>query len=283
MSKILILGCGGMLGEAVKNEFPDAIHTDYHITDDWVKFLNIKDYEAVEKYIKYSKMVINLAAVTDVDLCESNPLLCFEVNYLGAKTVADLCIKYKKELVYISTAGIFSTPDKEFFTDTDIPAPTSMYAISKYLGELTSLRHNMTYVIRAGWMFGSGRKDKKFILKILNQIKKGVQELHIVDDRRGTLTYTVDFAKGLKHIIETKDYGVYNQVCEGYTNRFEVAQELVKLLGLDIEVKPVSSDYFEGGKIRPYNECLKNSEGIIMRHWKDCLAEYCDTTLRKMI
>jgi dTDP-4-dehydrorhamnose reductase len=279
MSKILILGCGGMLGDAVRKEFPDAIHTDAIANEKGLVKLDIRNYEDCEKYIKYSKMVINLAAMTDVDLCEKEPLSCFEINYIGAKNVADLCIACNKELVYISTAGIFSAKDKEFFTDTDKPEPVSRYAISKYLGELASLK---SYVIRACWMFGGGiKKDKKFIMKIMNQIKNGATELNVVNDRRGSLTYTVDFARGIKNIIKSGKYGVYNQVCEGFTDRYEIAKEMVNLLGLDIPVNAVSSSYFEGDGLRPANECLKNSDGVYMRHWKDCLAEYIQELSKK--
>lgn len=283
MDKMLILGCGGMLGKAMMKVFPDAKYTDIDHNEICISYLDIKDFYTLAANIKEVDIVINLAAITDMEKCEYDKNICYETNYVGAKNVADLCAVYDKELVYVSTAGIFSG-NKEFFTDKDKPEPRSHYAISKYLGELATLKHEKSYVIRAGWMFGSGAKDKKFIKKILELAVKG-EKLYIVNDKKGTPTYTDDFSKGIKRLIESKRYGVYNQVCEGYTDRLEVAKELLKNLNLNNEIEEVSSDYFKRFyyAYRPDNESLKNSDCIEMRNWKDCLKEYCENTLKYMI
>ncbi len=96
-------------------------------------------------------------------------------------------------------------------------------------------------------MMGSGpTKDKKFIQKLMAQLKAGKKELFVVDDKLGTPTYTHDFARNVKLLLEHGHWGVYNMVCGGVTGRLEVAQHLVQLLGLaeTVVVTPVSSDYF---------------------------------------
>ena len=94
---------------------------------------------------------------------------------------------------------------------------------------------------------GGHKKDKKFIYKIINQIKAGAKQLSVVDDKNGTPTYTVDFARNVKHVINKDLFGVYNLVCGGLTSRFEVAVEMLKILNLDnkIKLQKVSSDHFK--------------------------------------
>ena len=132
-------------------------------------------------------------------------------------------------------------------------------------------------------MGGGPKKDKKFINKIYQQIKSGQKELFIVDDKLGTPTYTHSFARGIFKVVETDLYGVYNQVCEGDCSRYEVAVELVDLLGLsdDIKITKVSSDYFKEEYFapRPASEKLinmkLNARGInFMPHWKEALRDY---------
>jgi dTDP-4-dehydrorhamnose reductase len=139
-------------------------------------------------------------------------------------------------------------------------------------------------VCRAGWMMGAGpKKDKKFIQKLMKQLKDGKKELFIVDDKDGTPTFTHDFAKNVKLLINKEYWGLYNMVCGGQTSRLEVAQELLSILGLKESVKltPVGSDYFKDVYFaeRPPCERLVNRKLEIrnlniMRDWRIALREY---------
>jgi dTDP-4-dehydrorhamnose reductase len=135
-------------------------------------------------------------------------------------------------------------------------------------------------------MMGSGPlKDKKFIQKLMMQIKNGATELFIVNDKDGTPTYTHDFAECVKQLIEKEYWGLYNMVCDGQTSRLEVATELLQILQLEkkIEIKPVTSDHFKETYYadRPASERLQNIKlnlrGVnLMRDWKVALKEYID-------
>jgi dTDP-4-dehydrorhamnose reductase len=139
-------------------------------------------------------------------------------------------------------------------------------------------------VCRAGWMMGGGPgKDKKFIHKLMRQLKEGTRELFIVDDKLGTPTYTMDFARNVELLLATRLWGIYNMVCQGVTSRLEVARHLVAALGIDgaVRITPVSSDYFseEYFAPRPQSEQLLTKKldlrGLnIMRDWRLCLDEY---------
>ena len=131
---------------------------------------------------------------------------------------------------------------------------------------------------------GAGpKKDKKFIQKLMKQLKDGKKELFIVDDKDGTPTFTHDFAKNVKVLIEKEYWGLYNMVCGGQTSRLEVAVELLNLLGLtdSIKVTRVNSDYFKDVYFaeRPPCERLVNRKldlrNInIMQDWKEALKQY---------
>jgi dTDP-4-dehydrorhamnose reductase len=188
--------------------------------------------------------------------------------------------------LYISTAGIFDGT-KDVYDDWDQPKPLGHYARSKFIGELFVENNCHRHLVcRAGWMMGGGpEKDKKFIHKIMRQLKDGAKELFIVNDKLGTPTYTHDFAHNVKVLLEKEFWGLYNMVCNGVTGRYEVTNELIKTLGLTGEVKitPVQSDYFKEEYFaeRPPSERLTNTKldlrGLnVMRDWRVCLKEYIE-------
>jgi dTDP-4-dehydrorhamnose reductase len=135
-------------------------------------------------------------------------------------------------------------------------------------------------------MGGGPMKDKKFIKKIMLQLKDGKKELFVVNDKLGTPTYTHDFARNVKLLLEKEFWGLYNMVCDGITGRFEVAQELIKVLNLEDKVKvtPVDSEFWESEYFadRPPSERLINRKLDVrgvneMRDWQVCLQEYIAT------
>jgi len=132
-------------------------------------------------------------------------------------------------------------------------------------------------------MGGGPEKDKKFINKIIKQLAAGKRDLHIVNDKDGTPTFTVDFAKNVKLLVEKEYWGLYNLVCNGETSRREVAEELVKILDLEKEVTfhEVTSSYFAATYFAPrppserlINRKLELRNMNIMRDWKIALKEY---------
>lgn len=290
--RVLITGCGGMLGKAfyekaiTKYGEKNVKATDIDLNESWLTKLDVRDIREYESVIESWKpsIVFHLAALTDLEYCEKHPNEAWNTNALGAENAAILCRKYETLLIYISTAGIFGG-EKDEYADFDTPNPLSYYAKSKYHGEQFIEKHLSRYFIfRAGWMMGGGIvKDKKFINKIYKQIKSGSKELFVVDDKLGTPTYTHDFSSSILKVIDTDYYGLYNQVCEGSCSRFDVAEEFVKLLELKdkVTVNRVDSDYFKQEYFapRPASEKLVNVKltmrGInYMRDWKICLEEY---------
>ena len=290
--RILITGCGGMLGKALyekatqKYGQKNVLATDIDLNESWLSHLDVRHIKECEQVCESWKptIIFHLAALTDLEYCEKNIENAWATNALGTENIALLARKHNALMIYISTAGIFGG-EKDEYSDFDTPNPLSYYAKSKYHGEQFVERYlSSYYIFRAGWMMGGGiTKDKKFINKIYKQIKAGTKELFVVDDKLGTPTYTHDFAASILKVIDSGYYGLYNQVCEGSCSRYDVALLLVKLLGLEdsVKVTQVSSDYFKEEYFapRPASEKLINVKlsmrGInYMRDWKVCLTEY---------
>lgn len=289
MKKIYLAGCGGMLGEGFYCNFKDQYDlrcTDIDVNEAWLEFLDFRNIDAYRKdVINYSPdCLIHLGAHTDLEYCELNIDDAYLTNTVSVENAVLIANELNIPLVYISTAGIFDG-QKDEYDDWETPNPLGHYARSKYMGEIAVSTRVRDYIVcRAGWMMGSGpKKDKKFIQKIMKQIKSGSNNLFIVDDRFGTPTYTHDFSKNVKLLIENKAWGLYNLVCHGVTSRLEVAHELLGILGLNgsITITAVNSDYFksEYHAPRPYSERLLNKKldmrGLnIMRDWRIALKEY---------
>jgi len=288
-TKVYIAGCGGMLGAAVYRQFSSVATvraTDIDVNEPWLSYADVRDLKAMrEDIVAFAPdLVINLAALTDLELCEREPDNAWLTNALGAENVGLVANQVGVPYVYISTAGIFGG-EKDVFNDFDAPNPLAIYAKSKAYGENWVLRSvPRHFVFRAGWMMGGGpKKDKKFINKIYKQIHAGAKELFVVDDKLGTPTYTVDFARGIQEMVVSDEYGLYNQVCGGSGSRYDVAVAFIEMLGCAdrVKVTRVSSDHFKADYYapRPASEKLVNMKldargRNVMRDWRVCLAEY---------
>ncbi|MBX9866152.1 MAG: NAD(P)-dependent oxidoreductase [Burkholderiales bacterium] len=289
--KIYIAGCGGMLGEAFYKVFSEQFElkcTDKDVNSEWLSFLDFRDYEAYKKDVEEFKpdFLFHLGAYTDLEYCELNQDDTYLTNTLAVENAVYIANNLNIPILYISTAGIFDGT-QDTFDDWDKPNPLGHYARSKYAGEVFVEKNaKLSLICRAGWMMGGGpSKDKKFVQKIMQQLKDGKNELFVVNDKLGTPTYTHDFANNVKLLLKHEYWGLYNMVCGGITGRYDVAVELVRILGLEHKVKisPVESTYWAETYFaeRPPSERLINKKldlrGVnIMRDWKVCLKEYLD-------
>ena len=289
--KIYIAGCGGMLGEAFYRVFGanyDLKCTDIDVNESWLSYLDFRSYDNyLESVTDFNPdYLFHLGAFTDLEYCETYQNETYVTNTLSVENAVHIANKLGIPILYISTAGIFDGT-KDTFDDWDFPNPLGHYARSKYAGERFVEQNSPRHLIcRAGWMMGSGpKKDKKFIQKIMKQIKLGKEELYIVDDKLGTPTYTDDFANNVKLLLEKEYWGLYNMVCGGFTGLVEVAKELLALLSLEdkIKINLVNSSYWEKEYFaeRPSSERLVNKkldlrDLNIMRDWRVCLKEYVE-------
>ncbi len=287
--RIYMAGAGGMLGEGFYQVFRNQYElkcTDIDVNTSWLTYL---DFREREKYMNDVKdfgadYLFHLGAHTSLEYCDEHPDEAYATNTMSVENAVYISNKLDIPLLYISTAGIFDGK-KDTYDDWDIPNPLGHYGRSKYAGEIFVKENKTKHLIcRAGWMMGGGPgKDKKFVSKILQQLKEGRKELFVVNDKMGTPTYTHDFALNVKLLLENEYWGLYNMVCGGITGRLEVAREILHLMRLNEEVTitEVDSTFFEKEYFspRPFSERLLNTKlslrsANVMRNWKDCLSEY---------
>lgn len=284
--RVLVLGSSGMVGSALMTHLEDRGDTPVGLdvaAKDANARLDISNWDQVRscRHFETAELVVLLAAATDVDACEKDPDLAFRVNAFGPQLVARRCAELDRPLVQVSTAAVFAgNPKREPYTEFDAPAPVNQYAVSKLHGEIAvreSLRRH--YIVRAGWMIGGGVEDKKFVGKIVAQLLEGKRKLLAVDDKRGSPTYTVDFAKNLMALAATGHYGTYHMANHGSCTRHDIARKIVEFMGVDCVVDPVPSSYFPLPAARPDSEVLRNRKleliGLdLMPPWEQSLKDY---------
>lgn len=292
MQKIYIAGSGGMLGDAfyqVFNKDYELKCSDIDLNEDWLSYMDFRDEKKYKEDVHAFNpdFLFHIGAHTSLEFCEENKDDTYLTNTISVEYGVQIANDLNIPILYISTAGIFDGK-KDLYDDWDQPNPLGVYARSKFLGERYVVENATKYIVcRAGWMMGAGpKKDKKFINKIMNQIKNGSEVLNVVDDKDGTPTFTIDFANNCKILIEQEQWGLYNMVCGGETSRLDVAKEILSIIGMQdkISINAVDSEFFseEYYALRPPNERLVNKRLNLknlnmMRDWKVALKEYLNS------
>ena len=289
--RLLITGARGMMGRDLRAAAEAAGHevwgTDIaKLEKDPKDRLDISAHEAVAEALDRFQpdWVLHLAALTDVDHCERVPEDAWRVNALGTESLAMLCRDRDCGLLYVSTGSVFPGDKNLPYHEFDSPGPVSVYARSKYLGE-ESVRRLVArhYVVRAGWMFGGGPEDKKFVAKMIDRARAS-ELLLAVDDKTGSPTYTVDIARRCLELLSTERFGTYHAANEGACTRFEMAQAILQAAGIEnCEVRPCSSAQFPLAAFRPTSEAIEGLRAKLiglapMRDWRVALSEYVQTT-----
>ena len=248
------------------------------------KTLDVTDLNAVMTAVKkhQPRVILHLAALTDLDYCEKNPEKAYLINSVGAYNVALASLLTKAKMVYVSTAGIFDGAKNTPYTETDKGNPKNHYGHSKYLGELAVQSLLDDYIIaRVCWMFGGGpKKDKKFVAKIIAQFDK--LEIKALCDSFGSPTYGKDLAGALRELIARDAKGVYHLGGQGRGSRYDVAKLITQTLKPNITVTPVSGSYFQLPVERATNETLRSKVNL-MRPWQKAMREYLETEWKEKL
>ncbi len=273
--KIMVLGAAGMLGTDVIRTLSDAHHVLPRTRKDW----DITDSAACMADIRAAQpeVVINCAAFTRVDDCESMPDRAFSVNGEAVKHIAEACRIAKSRLIQISTDYVFGGKKDRPYREEDMPNPINIYGQSKLKGEEYALKIERSLVVRTSWLYG--HNGPNFVNTILALAEKK-KTLTVVDDQLGSPTYTADLAIAVAKLVEKEVTGIINLTNSGICSWYEFTREILKIAGkTDISVLPIKTADLTRPARRPHFSGLDNSRytaitGAPLRPWQEALADY---------
>ena len=276
--KILVTGAAGLVGRALV-EHCSASGDEVLAYDH--QGLDITDAQRVESVIGSDRpdAVINCAAWTDVDGCESNPEKAARENAVGPQNLAIACRNENAVLVTISTDYVFDGRKEGLYTQRDQPSPISVYGKSKLEGERRAqAAHARTIVVRSGYIFGPGGRN--FLSTVISRAARG-ETLKVIADYWGMPTYSHDLAGRLRELAALDLPGVYHVVNSGDGASFETfSREALRLAGLDAgRLEVVNGDSLGRPAPRPHNSRLKcllsDAIGLSpLRPWQEALAHF---------
>ena len=240
------------------------------------RMLDVTDFKQTIEAISKSrpKLILHLAAETDVDRCERDPQHAFLVNAIGTYNVAFAAKHVEALLIYVSTSAVFDGFKTDPYTEDDTPNPRSIYGNSKYAGELIVQSMGSPYIIaRACNMFGGGpKRDQKFVANIIKQI--GNTKIDAVTDQIGSPTFGKDLIGGIIRLIRENKRGIFHLSNTGSCSRYECASHIIKTLGCSLSLYKAKMKDFPSRTPRGINESMISLKINFMRPWREAISEY---------
>lgn len=285
--KILITGANGMLGCDLQE-----VLEDYELIATGSQDLDITNYDRViSKFDEFKPdFVINSAAYTAVDDCETHFEDAYNVNAIGPKNLAIACNDYDIPLVHISTDYVFNGEKNTPLVEDDEIGPKSAYGKTKLAGEEFIYENTEKYyILRTAWLYGYYGNN---FVKTMLSLAEDHDEVSVVYDQVGSPTFTHDLALSIRELLEyyennKKDrskYGIYHLTNSAECSWYEFTKEFYKLANLNTKVKPVTTEEFPRPAPRPKYSVLSNEKWIKagfkpMRDYKEAVKDYLEMIL----
>ena len=282
MKKILVTGCNGQLGRAIRKEYAasdvEFINTDV-VEGEGVVSLDITDVDAVLKLVRAEKpdVIINCAAHTNVDKCEEQWDLAYKINAIGPRNLSIAATEADAKMIHVSTDYVFEGNGTRPYTEFDAPNPVSAYGKTKLEGEnFVKEFAKKHFILRTAWLYGDGKNFVKTMLALA----ENHDELNVVCDQVGTPTSAVELAKMIHYLEGTENYGTFHATCEGDTN---FAEAIFKRAGKNVKVNHVTSKQYKemnpASANRPAYSILEDymiklTSDFVMADWQDALDVY---------
>ncbi|MBN1828058.1 MAG: dTDP-4-dehydrorhamnose reductase [Deltaproteobacteria bacterium] len=276
--KILLIGNRGMLGQDIQI----VLGLVHEIVGLDIGEIDIRDIGACEEIIhsETPEMVINAAAYTNVEEAESNREKACAINAEGIRNLAHVCSRTNIPIVHFSTDYVFDGAHSTPYAEDDCPHPLNVYGESKLQGERYLLESGADYLlVRTAWLYGKGGKN--FVTTILKKAREA-KELKVVNDQRGSPTYTIDLASALTLLIERGIRGTLHIANRGNCTWFEFARKILLYGGIDDAiVVPVSTDAYPQKALRPAYSALSSHRfttltGKTIRFWQIALKDFIE-------
>ncbi len=271
--RVLLAGSAGQLGRC----FIENAGEVELIAPPEAEF-DILDAVSIDALMRKTKpdCVINAAAFTDVDGCETQEMTAYEVNAVGPSLLANACRDHECSLVHISTNCVFDGESSRAYFEYDQPNPISAYGRTKLAGELAvAAVLNEHYIVRTAWLYSEhGRNFPKTVLRLAGER----DSLTMVADEVSTPTYAPDLARAVFALIGRANYGIVHFTNEGQCSRYEFAREILSLAGKpDFPMAPTNLADYQRPSRPPLFSPIANIRaarlGIRLRSWQDALAE----------
>ncbi len=276
MKKIIVTGCNGQLGRAVNLHYAGT--TEYEFVNTDVGELDITDIDKVMGFVREVKpyAIINCAAHTNVDGCETDKDNAYKINAIGPRNLSIAATETGAKMMHISTDYVFSGDGKKPYIEFDPVGPKAMYGITKLAGENFVRDFAKDYfIIRTAWLYGDG---KNFI-KTMLRLSETNDTVRVVNDQFGTPTSAKELAKAIACLLPTENYGIFHGTCEGMTNWADFAKEIFKQAGKSTRVEPITTEEFGSPADRPAYSVLENymfklTTDFMFADWEQALSEY---------
>jgi dTDP-4-dehydrorhamnose reductase len=229
-------------------------------------------------------VVVNCAAFHNVEVCEREEDRAFEVNARAVKRLAESGAEIGARLVHVSTNYVFDGTAAAPYDESALPAPRSIYAISKLAGEHAALAYAPdALVVRTAGLYGlhgSASKGGNFVTRMIDRARD-TGALKVVADQRLTPTFTADLAEGIIAAVDARLTGTLHLTNSGETSWHGFTQAIVELAGVDVPVEATQTVIPPGAADRPLNGMLVSTVGASAglsepRHWRDALVDYLD-------
>lgn len=285
MKKILVTGCNGQLGRAIRAEYAredvEFINTDV-MEQVGVTALDISDIEAVLALVRKTRpdVIINCAAHTNVDACEKEWDAAYRINAIGPRNLSIAATEVDAKMIHVSTDYVFEGNGTRPYTEFDAPNPVSAYGKTKLEGELFVKAFSKKYFIfRTAWLYGDGKNFVKTMLRLAETH----DEVSVVCDQQGSPTSAVELARAIHYFEATENYGVFHATCEGDTNWADFTEAIFARAGKAVKVKHVTSEQYAqmnpASAKRPAYSILDNymmrlTSDYRMADWESALDEY---------
>ncbi len=274
--RVFVTGWDGLLGSALVPRLRESHEVEgFGIADG-----DIADRVFVRERFEAFRpeAVVHLAAMTAVDLCESEPDRAFRVNAEGARVAAAEAERVEASILAVSTDYVFDGAKGSPYVEEDAPHPLGIYGRSKHGGEEGVRGANTRWaVVRSAWLFGPGGGN---FVSTMARLLEGGDPIPVVNDQTGSPTYTEDLAGGLAALVDARARGLLHLVNGGAATWFDLARETARLLGHDPErIRPATTADLGRPAPRPEYSVLdagraREQYGVTLRDWRDALAAF---------
>lgn len=276
MKKVIVTGCNGQLGRAINRLYSE--NPEYELINTDVEELDITKIEEVMRFTREIKpyAIINCAAYTAVEACETEVDLAYRINAIGPRNLSLAASETGAKLMHISTDYVFDGMATSPYREFDQVGPQGVYGASKLAGEnFVKDFADRYFIIRTAWLYGDGKNFVKTMLRL----SENHDTVRVVRDQVGSPTSAEELAKAIAYLLPTENYGLFHGTCEGDCSWAEFAKEIFRIAGKKTVVEAITSEEYGAAVKRPAYSILDNymfrlTGDYVFADWHEAIEKY---------